>query len=307
MVDDRSAASRRPVRHGPAALRGQRVLRPKMVAGVALAFVMVVAGLTVMLVLVLGPGGDDSAAVPAPRVTVTAGPDGGAPDVNAHDGTGPITAQESPDSGAAHDPPKVVVGPGIDLSQHSLDDPGSPWVVVNKTRPIDPPSWEPPQLERAGEAELVPQAAAALEEMLDAADAASVPLRTGTGYRGYGFQQTLYADYAAEHGAERADRFSARPGFSEHQTGWAVDVYSSEECRIQECFADEPAGVWVADHAHEYGFVTRYPRGAEDITGYRFEPWHIRYVGPELATAMRENNIATLEQALSLPAAPDYE
>ena len=297
MVRDRSAASRRPVRHGRVPVGGRPALRLKVVAWAVPAFLIVVVGLTVLLVGGFGPSGVEPATDPVPRVTVTAG---------AEEVSDPITAQETPESAATPDSPKVVVGPGIDLSQHSLDDPASPWVVVNKMRPLDPQSWVPAQLDRVGTAELVPEAASALQEMIDAADAADLRLRVGTGYRAYGFQESIYREYAAEHGVERADRFSARPGFSEHQTGWAVDVYSSQPCRLQECFADEPVGAWVANHAHKYGFVTRYPRGVEDVTGYRFEPWHIRYVGPELATAMHEHDISALEQALGLPAAPNY-
>ena len=282
-------------------------MRPKVVAWTVVVFLFVVAALTVALGWAVGPGGDGTAAVPEPRVTVTAGPDDGVPDLAADGGTGPITAQGAPEGVLTQETPAVIVGPGIDLSQHSFDDPASPWVVVNKMRPLDPQSWVPPELDVVGQAELVPEAAAALQELIDDAAAADLQLLTGTGFRAYDYQEMIYTDYAAEFGADRADRFSARAGFSEHQTGWAVDVYASEQCRIQECFADEPAGVWLADHAHEYGFVIRYPRGAEDVTGYRFEPWHIRYVGPELATAMRERDVATLEQAFGLPAAPDYD
>lgn len=301
---------RRPLRHGSANSVRKPVVRSAAVVRAVVALLALTAGLTVLLWTFAGPAGDHSATSPVPRVTVTAEPvpepdsDGQASTLAG--GAGPITAAEVPQTELSPDAPTVVVGPGVDVSKHSSDDPASPWVVVNKTRPVDPQSWVPPQLDSVGAAELVPQAATALQEMLDAAGAEDVLLRTGSGYRSHGFQESIYGDYAAEHGADRADRFSARPGFSEHQTGWAVDVFGSEQCRIKECFADEPAGVWVADHAHEYGFVIRYPRGEEDVTGYRFEPWHIRYVGPELATAMREHGIATLEQALGLPAAPDY-
>lgn len=302
----RRSGKRRAPRHGPAPAHGQRALRPTVVAWAVVVFLIVVAGLTALLVRVLGPG-DDFAAAPVPQMTVTADPDDEGPAGAADDGTGAITAQETPEGGEADEPPAVIVEDWIDLSQHSFDDPASPWVVVNKTRPIEPQSWEPPELELVGEAELVPQAAAALQHMIDTAGEEGLELRTGSGYRAYGFQESIYGDYVAEFGSDRADQFSARAGYSEHQTGWAVDVYSSEQCRIQECFADEPAGAWVADHAHEYGFVIRYPLGAEEVTGYQFEPWHIRYVGTELATAMRERDVATLEDAFGLPAAPDYE
>ncbi len=193
------------------------------------------------------------------------------------------------------------------MAKHSLDDPASPWVVVNKQRPLDPEQYVPDELSSAGGVELVPEASQALVEMRAAAADADTPLSVGTGYRGYDYQQTLFSDYVARWGVERADRFSARPGHSEHQAGWAVDVYGSTECRLKECFAEEPAGQWITAHGHEYGFIVRYPPGAEDVTGYKHEPWHLRYVGVELATAMHEDGIATMEEFFSLPAAPDYD
>lgn len=264
----------------------------------AVILVALIAGLTTLWWATGGLGVGGPASTPVPRVTVTAQPDGTA-SITARDDPNDTLSQRDGDA-------SVIVRPNVDLSQHSVDDPQSPWVVINKTRPVDPQSWVPPELESVGGAELVPQAAEALREMLAAAKEADAPLRVATGYRAYGFQESIYRDYANKWGRDRADRFSARPGFSEHQTGWAVDVFHSESCRLQVCFADEAAGQWLAAHAHEYGFVVRYPQGAEAITGYTFEPWHLRYVGSELATAMHEHNIATLEQVFELPAAPDY-
>ncbi|MDN4480082.1 M15 family metallopeptidase [Demequina muriae] len=213
--------------------------------------------------------------------------------------TAPSQAQDVPT-------PRVSVSPGLDMDLHSLDDPASPWVVVNKSRAIDPLTWAPPELDSDGGAPMVPEASAALGEMRAAAADAGVPLAVGTGYRAHGFQEYLYGDYVARWGRDRADRFSARPGYSEHQTGWAVDVYGSAACRLKACFADEPAGEWVAAHGHEYGFIERYPQATEDVTGYKHEPWHLRYVGVELATEMREREIATMEEFFSLDPAPEY-
>lgn len=215
----------------------------------------------------------------------------------------PITA---PEGGTAEPAPVVSVSPSLDMDLHSLDDPASPWVVVNKSRAIDPEGWAPSELDSSGGAPMVPEASSALERMRAAAADAGVPISVGSAYRAYGFQQYLYNDYVARWGTDRADRFSARPGHSEHQTGWAVDVYASAACRLKECFADEPAGQWIAERGHEFGFLVRYPPGVESVTGFKHEPWHLRYVGVELATVMHERGIATMEEFFSLPDAPDY-
>lgn len=216
---------------------------------------------------------------------------------------GPITA---PSQAQDVPTPRISVSPGLDMDLFSINDPASPWVVVNKVRPLDPESWTPPKLESSGGAAMVPEASEALARMRAAAADAGVRISVGSGYRAYGFQQSIYSDYVSRWGSGRADRFSARPGYSEHQTGWAVDVFGSIGCRLKECFADEPAGEWVAAHGHEYGFIVRYPQATEDVTGYKHEPWHLRYVGVELATEMREREIATMEEFFSLDPAPEY-
>ncbi|MFN3866315.1 MAG: M15 family metallopeptidase [Demequina sp.] len=226
-----------------------------------------------------------------------------APTNSASTAVAPITA---PERAPVTPEPMVSVSPGLDMTLHSLDDPASVWVVVNKARAIDPERWAPPQLDSEGGAALVPEASRALVRMRAAAADTGATLSVGTGYRAHGFQHYIYADYVSRWGRERADRFSARAGHSEHQTGWAVDVYGSRACRLKECFAQEPAGQWVAAHGHEYGFIVRYPPGTEAITGYKHEPWHLRYVGVELATAMHERDIATMEEFFSLDPAPEY-
>lgn len=229
-----------------------------------------------------------------PAVTVTAQP-----------ASEPITA---PTLTASPATPVVEVSPAFDLDARSIDDPASPWVVVNKRRPLDPETWVPPQLEPVpGGGSMTPDAAAALVRMRDAAADAGAGFSIGSGYRSHGFQASLHADYVAQWGRERADTFSARPGYSEHQTGLAVDIYQSAACRLKPCFGDEPAGEWVAEHAHEYGFILRYPDGATDVTGYRYEPWHVRYVGVDLATHLREEGVETLEELFGLEPAPSYQ
>jgi len=208
-------------------------------------------------------------------------------------------------------PAAPAVSPeAIDLDEHSIDDPDSVWVVVNKSRPLDPLDHVPSGLVSArlpgDSAQLKRAAARALQRMFDAADAADAPFRVSSAYRSYGFQQGVYGNYVSTRGRASADTFSARPGYSEHQTGLAVDLYDPAGCRLKRCFAETTSGEWVTKHAADYGFIVRYPEDESDITGYTWEPWHLRYVGVDLAQYMRDQKIATLEEVFGLPAAPTY-
>ena len=115
-----------------------------------------------------------------------------------------------------------------------------------------------------------------------------------SGFRSYETQNRIYNNYVSNYGQSSADTFSARPGHSEHQTGLAIDVNS-----IDDSFADTPEAEWLASHAHEYGFIIRYPKGKESITGYKYEPWHIRYLGVEKATEVYNSGL-TLEEFLGI-------
>jgi D-alanyl-D-alanine carboxypeptidase len=104
-----------------------------------------------------------------------------------------------------------------------------------------------------------------------------------------------------------ADTFAARPGHSEHPTGLAMGIgNASGICALQACCANTPAGRWAAEHGWEYGFIIRYPAGAGATTGCTYEPWHLRYVGRNLALDMKTRGIAALEDYFGLEAAPDY-
>ncbi|MFV0633769.1 D-alanyl-D-alanine carboxypeptidase family protein [Demequina sp.] len=236
-----------------------------------------------------------------PTVTVTAQPTTTpAPTVGA------VTAPEA----ATPSPTATAVGritAGIDLTQHSIDDPASIWVVVNKRRGLEPEGFTPDDLVAIEGQQMTAEAAQAMTDMRAAASEQGHSLNMGTAYRPFGFQQSIYQDYVSTWGQTRADRFSARPGHSEHQTGLAADLYSSQACRLKECFGEEPAGQWLAQHAHEYGFIIRYLQGTEEVTGYRYEPWHVRYVGVELATSMHDEGITAMEEVFGLDPAPDYE
>lgn len=117
-----------------------------------------------------------------------------------------------------------------------------------------------------------------------------------SGYRSYENQEQLYNDYVARDGEEAANQYSATPGNSEHQTGLAFDVGSDTATDdFRSSFGDTDEGKWMEEHAHEYGFIIRYLEGKEDITGYQYEPWHLRYVGKDLAQKVHQKNV-TLEE-----------
>lgn len=118
-----------------------------------------------------------------------------------------------------------------------------------------------------------------------------------SGYRSYNFQNGLYTNYVNRDGKEAADTYSARPGHSEHQTGLAFDLNT-----ISTDFAYTPEGKWIHNNAYLYGFILRYPEGKESITGYMYEPWHLRYVGKDLAAKLYNNgDWITLEEYFDLP------
>ena len=137
-------------------------------------------------------------------------------------------------------------------------------------------------------------ASAALTQLQAGANAAGYAMPLISGYRSYDYQATLYNNYVAIDGQEAADRYSARPGTSEHQTGLAFDIG-----QLDDNFGNTPAGQWLAQHAHEYGFIIRYPQGKEHITGYMYEPWHVRYLGVDLATSVYNSHL-TLEEYLGV-------
>ena len=138
-------------------------------------------------------------------------------------------------------------------------------------------------------------ASAALSRLQAGARNAGFSMPLLSGYRSFDYQDKLYRKYAATDGVAAANTYSAWPGHSEHQTGLAFDIGS-----INNNYGNTPAGKWLAAHAHEYGFIIRYPKGKESITGYQYEPWHVRYLGVELATKVYESGLC-LEEYLSQP------
>ncbi|AMB41231.1 D-alanyl-D-alanine carboxypeptidase family protein [Paenarthrobacter ureafaciens] len=245
------------------------------------------------------------AAADAPTGTPSAAATTPAPEV-----TPAAAATSTPTSAASSPSPS-----GAAATQYSLTDPASPWVVVNKHRPLNPQNYVPADLVQpavrlavSGEASLLnTTTAAAAEKMFGAAAAEGVIMALASGYRSYSTQVATYNGYVAGSGQAAADRASARPGFSEHQTGWSFDISDGGgACSFQPCFAEQPAAVWAKANAYKFGFVVRYPWMFHEITGYFYESWHLRYIGVEAATAMATGGIATLEEYFGLEAAPDY-
>lgn len=189
------------------------------------------------------------------------------------------------------------------IARHRGDTVSGPWVVVNKHHGIG--RSVPARLIARGGVLLAPAAMRAYQAMVGAAARDGIRLWAASSYRSYSAQQGVFDGYVRTEGRAVAQSASARPGFSEHQTGLAVDV-ASDRCTVQACFAGTAAGRWVARHAGEFGFVVRYPKGRRPATGYRFEPWHLRYVGSWLAGYLSCAKASTLEQVLGLPGAPTY-
>lgn len=134
------------------------------------------------------------------------------------------------------------------------------------------------------------EAARAMEEMFAAAAAEGVQLVCSSGYRSQDYQEYLWNNYAAQSGEEYADRISSRAGYSDHQTGLAVDLGGTTNPAVDfnTEYENTAEGIWAAANAHKYGFIMRYPKGKEEITGYTYEPWHFRYIGVEYATMVYE-------------------
>ncbi|WP_346818131.1 M15 family metallopeptidase [Bacillus paramobilis] len=142
------------------------------------------------------------------------------------------------------------------------------------------------------------EAAEALEKLFLLARQDGIQLNAVSGFRSYEYQRSLYANNVKKNGQEHTDRFSAKPGHSEHQTGLTMDVSSkSENNELELAFANTKEGKWLRDNAHRAGFIIRYPKGKENITGYAYEPWHIRYVGDIAENIYKEK--LTLEEYMN--------
>ena len=206
----------------------------------------------------------------------------------------------------------------FDPPKYSIDEADSIWVVVNKQRQISPFRYKPenlvfpalprPKVQNPFGLQLREEAALATEELAAAMTKEGIgTLILNSGFRTYKNQQGLYNRTRDTRGLAIAEKLSARPGHSEHQLGLAADFsVRGQGCVIMVCFGNTKAGSWLAENAHEYGFILRYPKGYKPITGFQYEPWHFRYVGIELANEMKTKGIKTLEEFWELESAPDY-
>lgn len=186
----------------------------------------------------------------------------------------------------------------------------SPWVVVNKGRVLRPdyvpngltaPDVQKRLAAMSSEMLLAPEAGAALKTMFGVAQTQNVSLKLFSGYRSYYQQQAVYSSFVSRYGVASTDTFSARPGHSEHQTGLAADIEPlNGTCELETCFETTPEGVWLAANSYKYGFIIRYQKDRENITGYQYEPWHIRYVGQQLSLNLFKSG-QSMEEFFGLP------
>lgn len=204
-----------------------------------------------------------------------------------------------------------------DNALRNIANPNSPLVLVNKQRPLVPANYSPSDLVTpavlSGSSEPVllrAEAAAATERLFAAAAAQGIRITVMSSYRSYETQVSVYNGYVAGKGEAAADSTSARPGFSEHQTGLGLDIGDADAgtaCDFNSCFADAAAAQWVAAHGSDFGFLVRYLPGDESVTGYLAEPWHLRYVGIAVAQDMKVLGISSYEKYLGVPDAPGYK
>ena len=213
-------------------------------------------------------------------------------------------AQAHPEASAQ----EIVTQVNLDLDlapyddARPIDDPSDPLVLVNKYHGL--PETYVPELEklggRYGVGSMVPDAAAAFRAMADAAKADGISLRSVSAYRSYQTQQGLYNHYVSIDGKANAERYSARPGYSEHQTGLALDINTAS---ISAHFENTAEYAWLQANCAKFGFMLRYPQDKESITGYRYEPWHYRYVGQAIAQTCMDQGL-TYEEYLAAQAQP---
>lgn len=206
----------------------------------------------------------------------------------------------------------------LNKKAHSTTDADSLWIIVNKQHALHPKAYKPANLVVPGialranitstEKYVRADMATALEKMVNDALAQGVHFNLQSGYRSYDFQVALYNSYVQSQGQATADRQSARPGYSEHQTGLAADLGGTSQpaCNVEACYADTTEGTWLAANAYKYGFIIRYPADKEPVTGYLYEPWHVRYIGTDLSIVMHNQGVETLEEFFGTGPAPSY-
>ncbi|PYI56648.1 M15 family metallopeptidase [Paenibacillus flagellatus] len=245
-----------------------------------------------------GSGTGTGSGTPGGEPAKPAGPTGGG------SGTTPTTTVPAP--GGASKPGSGTTKPDAGKTAvQVVAKPNDVAVLVNKTYKL-PDNYKPDDLvepdipfifkEKSDKRLMRKEAAGALEKLVAAAEKDGISLAGVSGYRSQATQKTLFDNYVKKDGEEAARKYSAVPGHSEHQTGLAMDISGSDgKCAASDCFAGTKEAKWLADHAAEHGFIIRYPKGKEDVTGYQYEPWHLRYVGTKAAKEIAEKGV-TLEE-----------
>ena len=215
---------------------------------------------------------------------------------------------ESAQSNVTEVDPKNEQTQEVELNITSAD---SQYVLVNKKFGLEPVDYRPEDLvipkvnltasdsndEKSVRELITPN----LEEMLTAAKKVNLDLTMNSGFRSSKLQAFYFNNYVKQSGLEAAKRYSAEPGHSEHQTGLSFDLsYTDRKCYLDACFGDTEAGIWLAENAHGYGFILRYPKDKEEITGYQYEPWHFRFVGKDIATEIFDQKLSYEEYLANL-------
>jgi D-alanyl-D-alanine carboxypeptidase len=207
--------------------------------------------------------------------------------------------------------PKASSTPSKSDGLQVIAKPESVTVLVNKQFAL-PSSYEPTDLvypdipftfaEKIEKRKMRTVAAEAIEKLVAGAKKDGINLAGVSAYRSYATQKSLFQRYVLKDGEEKAKTYSAVPGTSEHETGLAIDVSGSDgKCAAEDCFGGTKEANWLEKHAQEYGFIIRYPKGKEKITGYQYEPWHIRYVGADTAKDMAAKKMTMEEYYNAVP------
>ena len=267
------------------------------------ALVAITAGL-----LVVGAGAVILGGLTGPAAPGHTAPEASAAPTTTESATPPAEPRPSPSAS-----PDPAPAPTFDRAAHSIDDPNSIWVVVDKLRPLNPTDYSPDDLVDvpvpfANSPQLRQEASDAVVSLFAAFTAETgLALQSQSAYRSFDSQTRVYNNDLVNLGQAGADLSTARPGTSGHQTGLTIDISAQPgQCSLNACFADTPHGQWLAANAWRFGYLLRYPADKIPVTGYEFEPWHFRYIGIDLATEMHSEGVTTLEEFFGLPAAPSY-
>ena len=280
-------------------MRRKRVkIKPRFYLIILLLILLVAAAVSILVfdwpISLTNRGGDDKIKEPLSESPEGSEPGEGGAEPGSEQAT-PNMGIRSPGAEAAGLPGMTTSLEDFPLSSHADDE----LLLVNKTHrlseeyvPADLVEFEKSD-KNVGTKEtrqLRKPAAEALAKLLAAAEADGFDMVLRTGYRSYAYQKNLFDGYAEKNGVEAANKYSAKPGESEHQTGLCCDL--GVIGRGLTSFNGSKEASWVAENAHKYGFIVRFPEGKESITGYNYESWHIRYVGEGVAEYIYKNEIA---------------